>query len=113
MKFILLACALSVKVSPMEKTIELLAGLQAKVIKEGETSSKVYEEFKEYCDDYSKELQFAIKTAKSDVERADATIAKESANIDEAEAKIDELSASIATNEADLKAATEIRAKEP
>jgi len=112
MKCILFVLAMGVKVSPMEKTIELLAGLQAKVIKEGDESSKVYEEFKEYCDDYSKELQFAIKTAKSDVERADATIAKESASIEGFEAKIDELSASIATNEADLKAAGEIRAKE-
>jgi len=109
---LLFTVVLAAEVSPMEKTVELLTSLQAKVVKDGENSQKVYEEFKEYCDDQSKELQFGIKTAKSDVERADATIAKETANADGASAKIEDLSGAIATDEADLKAAGEIRAKE-
>ena len=109
---LLFTVVLAAKVSPMEKTVELLTSLQAKVVKDGENSQKVYEEFKEYCDDQSKELQFGIKTAKSDVERASATIAKESSLADAASAKIEDLSGAIATDEADLKAAGEIRAKE-
>ena len=38
------ACAQS---NPLSKTIELLESLQAKVVKDGENSQKVYEEFKE------------------------------------------------------------------
>ena len=61
----------------------------------------------------SKETQFEIKTGKGASERASATIADETAKIGAAEAKIDELSSTIATNEKDLAAATEIREKAP
>merc|ERR1740138_335451 len=75
---LLVACA---AVSPIEKTIQLLGDLQAKIVKGAS-------------------------------ERASATIADETAKIGAAEAKIDELSTTIATNEKDLGAATEIREKE-
>merc|ERR1719456_405093 len=105
----LLTCS---AVSPFEKTIQLLGDLQAKIVKEGEAESKLYEEFTDFCNDESKETQFEIKTGKSDSERASAAVADETAKIGAAEAKIDELSSTIATNEKDLAAATEIRDKE-
>jgi hypothetical protein len=108
----LLTVVLASEVSPIEKTVELLTNLQAKVVKDGENAQKVYEEFKEYCDDQSKEMQFAVKTSKADVERAEATIAKQAAVSDKASARIADLAGTIATNEADLKAATQIRDKE-
>ena len=80
-------------------------------MKEGETEAKLYEEFTDFCNDESKETQFAIKTGKGASERASAAIADETAKIGAAEAKIDELSTTIATNEKDLAAATEIREK--
>ena len=82
-------------------------------MKEGETEAKLYEEFTDFCNDESKETQFEIKTGKGASERASATIADETAKIGAAEAKIDELSTTIATNEKDLAAATEIREKAP
>jgi chromosome segregation ATPase len=106
---LLVACA---AVSPIEKTIELLESLQAKIVKEGEVEAKLYEEFTSFCNDESKETQFEIKTAKSDVERAEAAIADETAKIGVAETKIEELSTSIATAEKDLASATKIREKE-
>jgi hypothetical protein len=106
---LLVACS---AVSPIEKTIQLLEDLQAKIVKEGETEAKLYEEFTDFCNDESKETQFEIKTGKGASERASATIADETAKIGAAEAKIDELSTTIATNEKDLGAATEIREKE-
>jgi hypothetical protein len=106
---ILVACA---AVSPIEKTIELLSGLQAKIVKEGEAESKLYEEFTSYCNDESKETQFEIKTGKADAERASAAIADQAAKIGAAEARIEELSTSIATAEKDLASATEIRKTE-
>jgi len=106
---LIVACA---AVSPIEKTIELLESLQAKIVKEGEAEAKLYEEFTSFCNDESKETQFEIKTAKADVERAEAAIADETAKIGVAETKIEELSTSIATAEKDLASATEIREKE-
>merc|ERR1719174_2075083 len=99
-------------VSPMEKTIELLEGLSAKIVKEGEVEAKLYEKFTSYCNDESKETQFEIKTSKADAERASATVADETAKIGAAEAKIEELSTTIATAEKDLASATKIRVKE-
>jgi len=99
-------------VSPIEKTLQLLDGLIAKITKEGEEEHKLFEDFTKYCHDESMELKFQIETGKKDVERAKATIADEEAKIGGAEAKIEELSTTIATAEKDLAAATEIREKE-
>jgi len=96
----------------MEKTIQLLEGLSAKIVKEGEEEAKLYEKFTAYCNDESKETQFEIKTSKADAERASAAVADETAKIGAAEAKIEELSSTIATAEKDLAAATKIREKE-
>jgi len=101
-----------VEVNPLQKVLQLLADLQAKVIAEGEAEEKAYRDYFEWCDDASKELQFEIKTGKSQVEELKATIAKEASDIEAAEAKIAELAEKIATAAADLKNATEIRDKE-
>jgi len=106
------AGASSQQANPVEKVLEMLSGLQAKIIKEGEDAQKVYAEFSEWCEDQSKDLQFSIKTAKAEVEALTAHIEQAKANIEAADQQIDELSNTIATDEADLKAATEIRDKE-
>jgi len=98
--------------NPIAKVVQMLSDLEAKVIGEGEQSNKIYAEFSEWCEDRSKEVGFEIKTGKAEVADLTATIDQESALIGSLNAKIEELSASIATDEADLKAATEIRAKE-
>jgi len=100
------------KVSPIEKVLQLLGDLQAKIIKEGESVEKLFEEFTDYCKGGSKDTQFAIKTAKGDAERFAATKEETAAEITELETKIGELSDSVASNGKDLKAATEIRKKE-
>merc|ERR550532_1539310 len=92
--------------------IQMLADLQAKILAEGEESQKVYEEFAEFCEHRSKDLQYAIKTGKDDKAELEATIAKEDATAGALSEKIDELAASIASDEGDLKKATEIRATE-
>jgi len=98
--------------NPIEKIIQMIGDLETKIIKEGEDAQKVYEEFSEWCEDTSKDLMFEIKTGKGEVADLKATIEKESANIQVQETKIEELAGAIATDEADLKAATEIRDKE-
>jgi len=110
--FFTICSALAVSVSPIEKIIQLLGDLEAKIIKDGEETQKLYEEFTDFCKDTSKDTQFELKTSKSDAERYGATVADKEAEISALETKIGELSTTIATNSKDLEAATEIRKKE-
>jgi len=105
-------CAHGSSASPIGKVIQLISDLQAKIVKEGTEAQKVYQEFAEFCEDRSKELGFDIKTSKAQSEDLNAAIAKDTASISSLNEKIDELAGSVASNEADLKDATEIRAKE-
>merc|ERR1719169_225309 len=97
---------------PIEKVLQMIGDLEAKIIGEGKDAQKVYDEFAEFCEDRSRELGFEIKTGKAEVKELEATIADEQAKQESLNAKIEELSAGIATDEADLKAATDIRNKE-
>jgi len=99
-------------VTPVEKVMQLLSDLQTKIVGEGKEAQKTYEDFAEFCEERSKDLGFDIKTGKAEAADLEATIAKESAAIGAFNAQIEELTAGIATDEADLKAATEIRDKE-
>jgi chromosome segregation ATPase len=106
------ARGLAEQVTPIEQVLTMITDLQAKVISEGEESHKVFAEFSEWCEDEARELGFSIKTAKGEIESLEATIAKESASIEELNTKIEDIAAELSLDEADLKAATEIRAKE-
>lgn len=97
---------------PMTKVFEMLAELQTKLIKEGEEAQKVYDEFSEWCQDRSKNIDAEVKNGKAEVAELSAVIEKESSKMTAFNTKIEELSASIASDEADLKAATEIRTSE-
>jgi chromosome segregation ATPase len=110
--FLIAARGFAEKVNPIEQVLNMITDLQAKVISEGEESHKVFAEFSEWCEDEARELGFSIKTAKAEIESLEATIAKESASIEELNTKIEDIGAELSLDEADLKAATEIRAKE-
>merc|ERR1740138_1867023 len=90
----------------------MISDLETKVIGEGKDAQKVYDEFSEFCEDRSRELGFEIKTGKGEVKDLEATIEKEAATAESLNAKIEELASAISVDEADLKAATEIREKE-
>merc|ERR1719273_1801494 len=98
--------------SAIDKVVDLLSGMEAKITKEGEAASKAHTDFMEFCDDRSANLGFDIKTETAEVADLKAVIGKESAIGDDLPLKIDELAASIAKAEADLDAATKVRAKE-
>jgi len=100
------------EVNPIEKVVQMLDDLATKIIGEGQECQKTYESYSEWCEDRSKELGFEIKTGTANKGDLEATIASETANADELNTKIEELAADISTDEADLKAATEIRSKE-
>jgi len=112
--FVPLLCvaATADEVNPIEKVIQMMADLETKVIGEGQESQKTYDEFAEWCEDRSKDLQFEIKTGKTNKADLEATIQKETANTDALTAKIDDLAADIAVDEAELNTATALREKE-
>merc|ERR1719310_1614282 len=110
--FLALSVAGAVDANPIEKILQMIGDLQAKVIAEGADAQKTYDEYAEWCEDRSTKLGFEIKTGKADVEEFKATIEEEVSTIGALEAKIEELSNDIQTAEADLAAATKIREKE-
>jgi len=106
------AVARAEKANPIGKVLQLMSDLQGKILKEGEGAQKVYSEFAEWCEEQSKQLTYEIKTGKAAVSDLKAIIEQETAKIGSLETRLEELSGSVATDEADLKAATEIRTKE-
>jgi len=109
MKFTLLLVALCAAENPIGQVLSLLTKLQNTVITDGETEQKQYEEFAEWCEDQAKQRQYEVKTGKAQVEDLNAAIEKAAADIEATNAKIGDVSQKIATNEADLKAATKVR----
>jgi hypothetical protein len=97
--------------SPVTKVQQLLADLEAKVNRQGAEAKKLYEDFTEWCETHSKDLKYAIKTGKAQIEDLKATISQESSDSQALTAKVEELGSSISGDESDLKAATEIREK--
>merc|ERR1719436_1138728 len=85
--------------NPLSKVISLMDELTAKVTKEGEAEAKAYADYVEWCDEFSRNKQFEIKTATSQKEKLEAEIAKQTANAESSAAKIGELAASIAKDE--------------
>jgi len=98
--------------NPLAKVLDLMDELTTKVKADGEAEAKAYAEYFEWCDDVAKNTQFEIKTAKASVEKLTASIAKLTSDVEVGTSKIGDLAAAIATNEADLKEATAVRAKE-
>jgi chromosome segregation ATPase len=98
--------------NPMAKVLELMDDCSAKIKKDGEAEAKAYKEYFEWCDDASKDSQFAIKTYSADVEKLTASVAKLTSDIEVGTSKIEDLAAAIATAEKDLADATAVREKE-
>ena len=98
--------------NPMAKVLELMDDCSAKIKKDGEAEAKAYKDYFEWCDDASKDSQFAIKTYSADVEKLTASVAKLTSDIEVGTSKIEDLAAAIATAEKDLADATSVREKE-
>merc|ERR1719453_2673011 len=102
----------AVEANPIEKVVQMMSDLSAKIIAEGAECQKNYEEYSEWCEDRSKELGFEIKTGKQNKADLEATIVEETSTAQELKTKIEELASDISSDEADLAAATKIRTKE-
>lgn len=108
----MMAVVVAESVTPVTKVLQLMGDLQAKIVAEGEAAQKLYEEAAELCEDQSKDLQFNIKTGKSDIEELTAAVDRETAKIGALDAKVEELTGIMAESESSLKAATQVRNKE-
>jgi len=102
----------SAEEGPIGKVLSMLSDLESKIIKEGEAVQKEYAEFSEWCEERARDVGFEIKTGNADVEDLQAAIGQEKATSASLQTKVEELVGSISADEADLKAAMEIRGKE-
>lgn len=99
-------------VTPVSKVLQLLSSLESKISKDGEVEEKLFEKYMDWCKNAKADTGYEIKTAKAQIEDLDSTIGKAVSDISAASTKIEELAGSISQDNADLKSATEIRAKE-
>lgn len=95
--------------NPLEKVLEMISNMQAKIIAEGEKTQSLYTEFSGWCEDRSQELHFEVKTGKSQVASLKAAIDKANADIEALESKVADNAADIADDESELKKASAIR----
>merc|ERR1719359_501934 len=76
--------------NPLSKTIELLEALKAKVLKAGEAEAKAFDEYMEWCDDFTKNTAFLIKSLYVKKEKAAACIDKSKACIENCDTNTEE-----------------------
>lgn len=98
--------------NPLAKVLGLLDELQAKIVKEGELDARLYNEYLQWCRNSVQDSGFAIETSTKEKGELEAKISELTAEIDECGSKTEELASAIASNEGDLKSATEVREKE-
>eukprot|EP00437_Effrenium_voratum_P004128 CAMPEP_0181423048 /NCGR_PEP_ID=MMETSP1110-20121109/13928_1 /TAXON_ID=174948 /ORGANISM="Symbiodinium sp., Strain CCMP421" /LENGTH=649 /DNA_ID=CAMNT_0023546163 /DNA_START=56 /DNA_END=2002 /DNA_ORIENTATION=+ len=99
-------------VNPVAKVISLLSDMQTTIKKEGKAEDARITKFSNNCELRSADLQYQIKTAKEDIEELSARISKAEGKKETLASTLEETSEGIASNEADLAAATSVRAKE-
>lgn len=99
-------------VNPVAKVISLLSDMQTTIKKEGKAEDARITKFSNNCELRSADLQYQIKTAKEDIEELSARISKAEGKKETLVSTLEETSEGIASNEADLAAATSVRAKE-
>jgi len=108
------ASALSAKarVSPVQKVIQLIDDMAAKVTKERDEAAKTFEEFAKYCDDEATAKDYAIKDSKEAIEEFTATITDSKATIETETAKVGDLATKISDTEKEVSTTSSVRAKE-
>merc|ERR1719453_471538 len=101
-----------VKVSPVQKVVQLIDDMAGKVTKERDEESKVFEEYAKFCDDEAVAKEYAIKDSKEAIEEYTATITDSKAIIETEDAKVGDLSTKISDTESELSQSVTMRNKE-
>merc|ERR1719261_2241431 len=108
----LILSAMAVKVSPVQKVIQLLDELKGKVEADLAAEEKMMEEYTSWCDEEANEKEDAITSSKRTIGDLEATIEDAEASIQSLTASIDELTSKISSSETELAEASGIREKE-
>lgn len=98
--------------SPVQKVIELLGDLEAKVEADLANEAKLMDEYTAWCGSEANEKEDAITSSKRTISDLQATIEDQTAQIQTLTTDIEGLTGSISSAEGDLKQATAIRNKE-
>jgi chromosome segregation ATPase len=106
------AATLNDKVSPVQKVLELLDDLKAKVQGDLAKEEIMMDEYTKWCDAEENTKTDAITSSTRTINDLGATIEESTGSISTLAAEIDELAGKISTSEADLAAATKIRTEE-
>merc|ERR1719456_719232 len=104
-----LASATELKVTPVQKVIELLQGMLEKGKKMKHEEQVQYAAYKQFCDDTQVEKKRAIEEANEMIEMLKADIQKYAADAEQLAKEIAEHEEDIAVWTGDIKAATKVR----
>jgi len=96
-------------VTPVQKVLEMMNEMKAKGDAMLAQETKVYATYKEWVSDTSRQLNFEIKTAKSDIEKYLAAAAKADSDVATLSAEISKLEAELGATEGEKKEATDVR----
>lgn len=108
----LLGLQLVASVGPIQKVIQLLDELSAKVQAGGEAELSEFTEFSQWCAVERRGKEDSIAASKRSIKELSATAESSRAAVDQLQTKVGEVSTSISANEEDLEKAKQIRATE-
>jgi len=110
--FLCFAGVLASQVSPVQKVIEMLDDLKAKVAGDLSAEETMMSKYTTWCDEEENTKEDAITSNKRTIGDLNAVIADSNARIGELSTEIEELAGKISSAEADLSKATGIRGEE-
>jgi len=110
--FLCFAGVLASQVSPVQKVIEMLDDLKAKVAGDLSAEETMMSKYTAWCDEEENAKEDAITSNKRTIGDLNAVIADSNARIGELSTEIEELAGKISSAEADLSKATGIRGEE-
>lgn len=112
MKSLFFFAATAQAVGPVQKVLQLIGDLKAKVTAEGEVEADQFAAFSKWCEDENRTKGYAIDTATSQSEDLSAEVQQATADIGDLAGRIDDVSQKISKAEGELSAAKSIRASE-
>merc|ERR1719473_1762839 len=109
---LVLGAAEAEKGSPVQKVIELLDEMKAKIESDLEAESAAMEEYLAFCDDETKEKANAMKTADATIENLNAIIEESKATITAKDDEVATLGTTISDKTSELEKVTSVREEE-
>jgi len=106
------AAAEEAEVNPLSKVFQLIGDLRAKVVADGETEDKAFQEYARWCRLTSQDTRNEIDTSTAQENKLTAKVTELTSDIEVADTQVGDLSAAVSKAEAELNSATAIRKKE-